>query len=107
MRNEVKIWQAINGHPNIVEFLDAQIHKSHEGKYLYILSEYWGDGHLLDLIERYTNDSATGQIKPDGGLAENLIILVMKQIVNCYSNCIGKRHLVHASTEPSSCPQRH
>lgn len=53
MRKEVKIWRSINNHPNIVKFVDAAIHKTSEGGYLYILSEYCDEGHLLDLLEKF------------------------------------------------------
>jgi len=50
MKNEVKVWRQINGHPNIVPFVDAAIQKSSEGRYLNIICEYWREGHLLDLL---------------------------------------------------------
>lgn len=71
MRNEVKIWKAINNHPNIVTFIDAAIHKTSEGSYLYILSEYCDEGHLLDLLESY-----------NGVLSENQILLAMGHVVS-------------------------
>lgn len=70
MRNEVKIWKELQEHPNIVKFIDASIQKTSKGKYLNILSEYWGDGHLLDLLEKY-----------NGKLQESQILLIMKHIV--------------------------
>jgi AP2-associated kinase len=70
MRNEVKIWRELHDHPNIVKFIDATIHKTSKGKYLYILSEYCSDGHLLDLLEKY-----------HGKLKETQILLVLKHIV--------------------------
>ena len=68
MRKEVKIWKILSGHPNIVKFVDASIHKSTHGNYLYILSEYCPEGHLLDLLEK------------QGTLSEGKIINIMKQI---------------------------
>jgi len=70
MRKEVKIWRIISGHQNIVQFIDATIHQTTDGDYLYILSEYCSDGHLLDLLE-----------KNNGKLQEKQIIFIMKQIV--------------------------
>ena len=70
MRKEVKIWRDLHDHPNIVKFIDAALHKTSKGKYLYILSEYCDGGHLLDLLEKY-----------NGKLKESQILLVMKQVV--------------------------
>ena len=71
MRKEVQIWRTINNHPNIVTFVDAAIHKTSEGSYLYILSEYCDEGHLLNLLETY-----------NGCLSENQILLALSHIVS-------------------------
>lgn len=81
MRKEVKVWRLINGHPNIVKFIDASIKKTHDGDYLYILSEYCQDGHLLDLLEKF------------GKLSEQKIVKIMLQI------CAGILHM--HNQEPS------
>ena len=70
MKKEVKIWKELRDHPNIVKFIDAAIHKSSKGNYLYILSEICSDGHLLDLLEKY-----------NGRLKESQIMLVLKHVV--------------------------
>lgn len=72
MKNEVKIWRELHDHPNIVKFIDAALIKSEDdnSKYIYILSEYCPDGHLLDLLEKYK-----------GRLNENQILHIMKHIV--------------------------
>ena len=82
MRKEVKIWRIVNNHPNIVTFIDAGIHKTSEGNYLYILSEYWDEGHLLDLLESY-----------NGALSENQILLAISHVVS------GIRHM-HSQNPP-------
>lgn len=69
MRKEVKVWKTISGHPNIVKFIDAAIYKDHNGNYLYILSEYCKDGHLLDLLEKYS-----------GKLSEKQIMFTIRQV---------------------------
>jgi serine/threonine protein kinase len=46
MCKEVKNWRSLGEHPNIVKFIDAAIHNTHKGNYLYILSEYCKDGHV-------------------------------------------------------------
>lgn len=70
MKHEVKVWRKITGHPNIVNFIDASIQKTLDGDYLYILSEYCEDGHLLDLLEKY-----------QGKLSEKQIIFTIRQVV--------------------------
>ena len=75
MKKEVQVWKLISGHPNVVTFVDATIRKSHKGDYLYILSEYCKDGHVLDLLEKY------------GKLSEGQIVKAMLQI------CEGILHM--------------
>lgn len=71
MKKEVATWRKVTGHPNIVKFIDASLQTVGNDRYLYILSEFCSDGHLLDLLE-----------KNKGKLSERSIILVMIQVVN-------------------------
>ena len=50
---EVKVWKTVNGHPNIVRFVD--VHHDPAANCVYILSELCTGGTLLDLLEKFNS----------------------------------------------------
>ena len=50
---EVKVWKTVNGHSNIVRFVD--VHHDQSANNIYILSELCSGGTLLDLLEKFNS----------------------------------------------------
>lgn len=50
---EVKIWEALGEHDNVVRYIDAELKELPTGSYMYILCDLCEGGHLLDLLEKY------------------------------------------------------
>ena len=75
IKNEVRVWETLGTHKNIVKLVDYARVNENGGKFVIVLMEICPDGHLLDLLEAH-----------DGKISENSIIAIMLQISNaiCY-----------------------
>ena len=75
IKNEVRVWESLGSHKNIVEIVDYSRVNENGSKFVLVLMEICPDGHLLDLLERH-----------NGQISENSIIAIMLQISNaiCY-----------------------
>lgn len=84
IQQEVKVWKTINGHPNIVKFIDVS--QDLQTNKVSILSELCSSGSLFDLIVKYNGKMSEGQIL-------HIMIDICKGLSHMHSKGIAHRDI--------------